>query len=199
MRIGVNIPNDLNRRLEPIKHTINISQVCREAIQAYVEDYERARARLESDDINETVDRLFGEEEHMTVDWKQLGWTDAKTWVEAVDKENFEHLFHRVDILKKQGRPTWGVPPPGAPGVKTFFERALEYSKLFELQYKRLFDLNQEGNPRAYAEQEYGRAWLAYVSAVREKIRQRRADQAAAMLKSAAVRAEPEVPEQLIQ
>ena len=89
MRIGVNIPNDLYRRMEPIKHTINISQVCREAIETYVEDYERARDRLESDDINETVDRLFSEEEQMTIDWKELGWTDAKTWVEGGGQREF--------------------------------------------------------------------------------------------------------------
>ena len=194
MRIGVNIPNDLYRRMEPIKHTINISQVCREAIETYVEDYERARDRLESDDINETVDRLFSEEEQMTIDWKELGWTDAKTWVEAVDKENFEHLFHRVDILKKQGRPTWIVPPPGAPEAKRFDQRAWEHSEYFE----HLFDLNQEGDPQGDAEEEYGRAWLAYVCAVREEIQNLREERFRAELKSPVVRAEPEVPEQLM-
>ena len=198
VRIGVNIPNDLYRRMEPIKHTINISQVCREAIETYVEDYERARGRLESDHMDEAVDRLFSEEEQLTVDWEDLGWTDARSWVEAVDRETFEYLFHRVDILKKQGRPTWIVPPPDVPGVKTFYERASEYRKFLDQQNERLFDLKQEGNPQADAEQKYGRAWLTYVSAVREKIRQLREDQASAMQKSPKVRSEPGVPEQLM-
>ncbi|MCY4530350.1 MAG: hypothetical protein OXD46_15125 [Chloroflexi bacterium] len=194
MRIGVNIPNDLYRRMEPIKHTINVSQLCREALEAHVEDYERARARLESDDISETTNRLFREEEHMTVDWKELGWTDAKEWVEAVDKVNFEHLFHRVDILKKQGRPTWIVPPPGAPEAKRFDQRAWEHSEYFE----HLFDLNQEGDPREDAEEEYGRAWLAYVCAVRRKIQQLSEERLMSKLESPTVQAEPEVPEQLM-
>ena len=60
MRIGVNIPDDLYQRMKHIKHTVNVSQVCREAIEAYVEDYERARARLESDGADEMVKRLSG-------------------------------------------------------------------------------------------------------------------------------------------
>ena len=194
VRIGVNIPNDLYRRMEPIKHTINISQVCREAIEAHVEEYEQARARLESDDIDETVDRLCREEERLTVDWEELGWADAKVWVEAVDKESFEHLFHRVDILKKQGRPTWIVPPPGATEAKTFVKRASEHEKYFEY----LIDLNPASDPLRDAEEEYGRAWLAYVCAVREKIMQLREERFRAKLKSPIVRAEPEVPEQLM-
>ena len=180
--------------MEPIKHTMNTSQVCREAIEAHVEEYERAQDRLEADHMDEAVDRLSSEEEQLTVDWEELGWADAKTWVEAVDKENFEHLFHRVDILKKQGRPTWIVPPPGAGEAKTFVQRAWEHRDYFE----HLFDLNQEGDPRGDAEEEYGRAWLAYVCAVREKIRQLSEERFRAKLKSPIVRAEPEVPEQLM-
>ena len=198
MRIGVNIPNELYRRMEPIKNTVNISQVCRQTLESYVDDYERAHAQLVSDHLDEALDRLCSDDEQMTVDWEELGWTDAKAWVEAVDRETFEYLFHRVDILKKQGRPTWIVPPPDVPGVKTFYERASEYRKFLDQQNERLFDLKQEGNPQADAEQKYGRAWLAYVCAVREKIRQRREERFRAKLKSPIVRAEPELPEQLM-
>lgn len=194
MRIGVNIPNELYRRMEPIKHTINISQVCREAIETYVEGYERARDRLESDHLDEAIDRLSDEDEQLEVDWKELGWSDARIWVELVDIEIFEHLFHRVDILKKQGRPTWIVPPPGAPEAKRFDQRAWERREYFE----RLFELDQEGDPRQEAEEEYGRAWLAYVCAVREKIQRLREERYEAERKSSSVRAEPEVPEQLM-
>ena len=198
MRIGVNIPNDLYRRMEPIKHTINVSQVCREALEARVEDYERARDRLESDHMDETVDRLSGEEEELSVDWKELAWTDASTWVEAADIETFEYLFHRVDILKKQGRPTWIVPPPAVPGDTTFEDRFLEHEKYFEHQYKRLFELGQVGDPRRDAEEEYGRAWLAYVCAVRVKIQQLRQERLNTKLNTPIMRPEPEVPEQLM-
>ena len=58
MRIGVNIPEDLYQRLKPLKETVNISQVCREAIEAYVNDYERALSRNEADGMDDVVDRL---------------------------------------------------------------------------------------------------------------------------------------------
>ena len=184
--------------MEPIKHTINISQVCREAIETYVEDFERARDRLEADHLDQAVDRLSDEEEQLEVDWEELAWIDAKEWVEMVDIENWDHLFHRVDILKKQGRPTWMVPPPAVPGDTTFEDRFLEHERYFERQYKRLFDLNEEGDPRQDAEEKYGRAWLAYVCAVRAKIQQLREERFRAKFKSPIVRAEPEVPEHLM-
>ena len=195
MRIGVNIPNDLYRRMEPIKHTFNVSQVCREALEAHVEDYERARDRLEADDIDETVNRLFSEEEHMTVDWKELGWTDAKVWVEGASKEYFDHIFHKVDVLKRQGRPVWIAAeyPLHVEGAKVFSQRVGEHNKYFE----RLIDLHPEGNPHADAQEEYHRAWLAFVCAVREKIRQLSEEQYKAKCEAANLRSEPEVPEQL--
>ena len=47
-RIGVNIPNELIKRLEPLKPEMNVSQICREAITRHLEAYERARSGLGS-------------------------------------------------------------------------------------------------------------------------------------------------------
>ena len=120
---------------------------------------------------------FLSEEEQSEVDWEELGWSDARAWVRAADLPTFEHLFHRLDVLKRQGRASWEVPPPNAGGVETFAERSWEYRDLFVRQHERLFELNLEGDPRADAERKYMRAWVAYVTAVREKIRQRREDQ----------------------
>ena len=198
MRIGVNIPEDLYQRLKPLKETVNISQVCREAIEAYVNDYERALARTETDGMDDVVDRLFGEEEQLDVNWEELGWNDAEAWVRAVALETFEHLFHRLDVLKRQGRPSWEVPPPGAGGVKTFVERSWEYRDVFERQHERQFELNLQGDPLAGAERKYMRAWVAYVTAVREKIRQRREERVNQLLRERREAPEPQVPEHLV-
>ena len=112
MRIGVNIPPDLYQRMKHIRQTVNVSQVCREAIEAYVDDYERAHARLEADGVDEVAERLCGGEDDLSVDWEELGWMDARDWVNRVDRDSFEHLFHRIDVLTRQGRPIWIVPPP---------------------------------------------------------------------------------------
>ncbi len=181
--------------MEPIKHTFNISQVCREAIETYVEDYERARDRLESDHLDEAIDRLSDEDEQLEVDWKELGWSDARTWVDGVSKEYFDHIFHRVDVLKRQGRPTWIAVeyPPPVQGANDFHRRVGEHDKYFE----HIITLNPEADPHKDAQEEYCRAWLTYVYAVDEKIRQLRKERYEARRKSSSVRAEPEVPEQL--
>ena len=115
MRIGVNIPDDLYQRMKHIKHTVNVSQVCREAIEAYVEDYERARARLESDGADEVVKRLSGEEEHRTVDWEELGWKDARDWVERVDPRQFRAPFSQDRRIGEAGTPDLDCPSPLGP------------------------------------------------------------------------------------
>lgn len=198
MRIGVNIPGDLYQRLKPLKEAVNISQVCREAIEAYVDDYERALTRTEVDGVDEVVDGFLRDEAQSEADWEELGWVDAASWVGAVDLATFEHLFHRLDVLKRQGRPSWEVPPPGAGGVQTFVERSWEYRDLFERQHERQFELNLEGDPRSDAERKYMRAWVAYVTAVREKIRQRREEKAGQLLKERREASEPEAPEHLV-
>ena len=45
MRIGINIPNELHRRLEPLKQYINISQICRDAIEDRIKCYEKGFGR----------------------------------------------------------------------------------------------------------------------------------------------------------
>ena len=61
--------------MKHIRQTVNVSQVCREAIEAYVDDYERAHARLEADGVDEVAERLCGGEDDLSGDWKSLaGW-----------------------------------------------------------------------------------------------------------------------------
>lgn len=197
MRIGVNIPDDLHRRLKRLKGTVNVSQVCREAVQAYLEDHERAAARLESDGADAVVERLYPGDSHLLVDWEELGWNDARDWVQEVDREGFDHLFHRVDVLRRQGRPTWIVPPPTAPNASYFEQRWSAYSEEFARQLEAAWEADNEFDPRPDAERAYRRAWLAYVSAVREKIIRLREERVRNMTDSRTVRPEPEVPEHL--
>ena len=61
MRIGINIPKELHQRLQPLKGTMNISQICREALEAHVEKYEEYTGWLDSDDARELVSRNLRE------------------------------------------------------------------------------------------------------------------------------------------
>ena len=44
MRLGINIPYDLHQRLMPLKQYVNVSQICRQAIEDRVRCYEKALA-----------------------------------------------------------------------------------------------------------------------------------------------------------
>ncbi len=46
-RISISIPDKLMARLEPIKDDINVSKLCREALEQRVGAYERAAQRNE--------------------------------------------------------------------------------------------------------------------------------------------------------
>ena len=72
MRVGINIPNALYERLRPLRQTVNLSQVCREAIESYVEDYERAAVRVEADAPEQVVSRISDEETSLAaVAWEE--------------------------------------------------------------------------------------------------------------------------------
>ena len=197
MRIGINISDDLHGRLKRISRTVNVSQICREAIDTYVADHERARARVQADGLEGVGEGLCPDDGHLLVDWEELGWKDARQWVTAVEPDNFDHLFHRVDVLRRQGRPTWIVPPPIAPGATYFENRWCDYSRKFERQLDSVWDVDHHFDRRSDAERAYCRAWLAYVSAVREKVIGLRKERASRMIESRTARPEPEVPGQL--
>ena len=87
MRIGINIPKGLHQRLQPLKETMNISQICREAIEARLEKYEQSVGWIESDIAKELAAEICEAElKHkamVEVDWEMIGYQDGKDWVEA--------------------------------------------------------------------------------------------------------------------
>ena len=122
MRIGLNIPDDLLTRLEPLKPSINVSQVCREAIEAYVDSYERASMMIENDGTLQEAERIWRQEESRTIDWEELGYVDGKAWVERAELEDLENLFHNLGVAKRKNRepfiPFWRY-IPGTKGLWT--------------------------------------------------------------------------------
>ena len=109
MRIGVNIPNGLHRRLEPLKQYINVSQICRDAIEERIRCYEKALASRSGQDIARSIERAREEERKtraiVEVDWGMLGCADAKSWL------GFTHFKRRKrGNLQVGGIERWGVP-----------------------------------------------------------------------------------------
>ena len=173
MRIGINIPNELHRRLEPLKQHINISQICREAIEERIGCYEKALASRGDQDVAQAIQRTWEEERRMRdvikVDWGMLGCEDAKSWVTVAQLKDWNYLRHRQDVIRRQGRPPWEVPPPYVERAKTFNGHQSELYNRIDQQDDQFFDwLYDEygGIDSEAAKREYMCAWLAYTEAV---------------------------------
>ncbi len=162
MRIGINVPDDLLKRMEPLKTVTNVSQICRDAIKTHVEAYERAMTRAKEDGMNTIVERLGNMLVPQEVDWELLGIEDAKIWVRLAKLEDFEYLSHRLEVLERQGGSPYEVPIPRVQGDKIFEERSYEHNEWFDRQ----IEADEESNPYVEAKLIYQRGKLSYILAV---------------------------------
>ena len=81
-RISISLPDSLIAKLEPIKEGINISRLCREALEQRVAAYERAADRNGQEfDLDSLVRRLRGERDLFGGKFEQLGKNNAATWL----------------------------------------------------------------------------------------------------------------------
>ncbi len=207
MRIGVNIPNELMRRLKPLKPGLNVSQVCRDALEAEVRNYENMRARLDDDDIQEAVSRITRREQEfravLDVNWEKLGYEDAADWVKVAEWHDWERLHHGREIRRKDDRQTWEWQPHSGK-VKDFDDRYREFFGRINQQSDDFLDWYEElgGFDLRSAEQEYGNAWHAYTEAVWELICQKKEEYREARRKERLAEREnrpaPEVPPHLL-
>jgi len=168
MRIGINVPNDLLKRMEPLKEVINISQVCRDAIQAQVDTYERARERAKQDGMEEVAATLHQELHRYDLDWEALGHEDAKIWCKKASLKDFEHFAHNLKVGRSKGRTPGIWMAPILPGTKSYGERAGEHKEWFIRQS----ELDLEYNYYQKAQNDYERGWTSYVISVWEIAKQ---------------------------
>ena len=186
MRIGINVPNELLQRLEPLKPELNISQVCREALEAKASSYERMRERLGDPAVQQAMRRVWEREQEfraiITVDWEQLGYEDAVAWVQAATLQDWQDLHKRQEFLRRQGRPESAPIPPRLPDVKNFDDRLGEYPGWDTNQSEEFIDWLHYENISldvAAADREYRAAWMAYANAAWERFRQMEKEYAA--------------------
>ena len=180
MRLGISIPDELHRRLDPLKQYINVSQICREAIEERIRCYEKALASGSDKDIALAMEEAWKEElkmrEIVDVDWGRLGSEDVRPWVTAAGLRDWNYLHHRQGIIDKQGRSRWEVPPPAVEGAKTFEDRWFELQGRILEQDEHFHDwLNERGGLDGEAAQrEYMSVWLAYTDSAWNLIREKR-------------------------
>ena len=92
-RISISIPDKLMKRLEPIKDNINISRLCREALEQRISAFERA-ARREGDvlDLDSLVLRLREEKDASGVQFEEVGRQNAVAWLNTVSYVEFKSV-----------------------------------------------------------------------------------------------------------
>ncbi len=209
MRIGINIPNELHKRLEPLKPELNISQVCREALAAKASSHERMRANLDNPSVQQAMARVWEQEKEfravIEMDWEQLGYEDAAAWVQAATWDDWQDLLKRQKHLRRQGRPDDAPTPPRIPDVKSFDDRLDEYpgwgrnqsDEFVEWLYYENISLDV-----AVVEREYKVAWMAYATAAWKlflNMEREYADERSKQRQEARRnRIPPQVPEQLL-
>ena len=214
MRIGINIPNELMKQLEPLKPEMNISQICREAITRHAEKHECAIANLDDEATKARLEKVINEERRrrslLDVDWESFGYQDAVDWVKRAEWNDWKHWRSIQSHLERQERPAWDIRPSlnnaDPEEVKDFDDRWHEFRQLIDSEDDEFFDWMYDNNvntDRRPAECEYGRAWLAYVRAAWERIRQAHDEHFAAVradrLRQCYARPEPEVPEHILE
>ena len=162
MRIGINIPDELLKKMEPLKNVTNVSQICRNSIKTYVEAFERAKARIEKDGITRVAERLSNELVPPVVDWELLGIEDARMWVQLAKVDDFQCILERLEVLEKQGRSPDEVTIPRLQGVKVFEQRSYEHEEWFDKQT----ESDPQINPYIEAKLIYQRGKVSYILAV---------------------------------
>lgn len=212
MRIGLNIPDDLVRRLDPLKPQLNLSEVCREAIAKHVERYEAEIGNLDDAGTEKGLSQVAEEEiEHwmqIDFDWEALGYEDAVSWVASATWKDWDAWRTAQEFLERQDRPAWDIQPRliEAPDktTKTFNDRFWEYHAMIQRQSDELLEwLDQRGIRTDWeaAERDYGRAWVAYLRTVWQMICARRDEHLECLrqqrLEARKNRPQPSIPEHL--
>ena len=207
MRIGINVPNELMKRLEPLKPELNISQVCRDALIAKAEKHERMITRLDDDGTRAAVNRVWEHEKEFLAaiefDWEMLGYEDAASWVRAASWDDWDYVLEDLDDLKERNWPHWKVMAPRIEGIKSFHDRDMELSRRMRQvseqhrDFDRWLNRYRGGIDRQAIQQEYMTAWINHVKAVWELVRQRELEHLDRQLAERPAPPEPEVPEHL--
>jgi hypothetical protein len=204
MRIGVNIPDELLNRIEPLRPFTNVSKICKDAIMKYVETYERAKKQAIENGAQETAERLFQQQKSLIVDWEVLGLEDASSWAQLASIDKWEAMFNILDVFERQGRSPFEsqVPIPRVEGVKEYHERSHELdgdNGWFDQQIQ----MNENVNPYVSSQLDYQKGFISYIMVIRQMIREKAAadlKQRIAELENrkSELRSKIEIPERLV-
>ena len=206
MRIGVNVPNEILKQIKEVRPKVNVSQVCREALQERVEIAQRAVAQTVEDNVSERVAQLDESTTKPVIepDWERLALEDAREWVRKVTPEAWNTFVNQSDFFRREGRDesvmisSWA----SSANVKGPDIRLWENRDWFIEQYDLQFLTGTESNLQEQARKKYGRTWLVYVYEARRLLEKHRKDEYDRIMAERVIALEsspaPELPTQLI-
>ena len=181
MRIGINVPNGLLQQVKEIRPEVNVSQVCREALEHRVHVATIAAARAQDDGVEVQVERLDSlvSRPPDEPDWLAYAIEDAAGWVKVVTPEAWEQFIYQADFLRRQGRDETEMVEFWSRGgdMKGFYGRLREHDEWFEYQFELQFESGVTSDTHARVKEEYARAWLGYVNEVRRLLEKRRSEE----------------------
>ena len=103
-RISISIPDELAERLEPVKDHLNISQVCREALERRIITFEEAADSPEDETGMESLSSRFREEHRLDEEkMAGLGRRNAASWLRAASYKELQHVIDAGESSRKRG------------------------------------------------------------------------------------------------
>ena len=150
--------------MKPFKASINVSQVCREALENQVTAFERARIKVADRGVHELVQRFRREHIDREVDWEALGHEDARLWLELASLQHLETLFYRIrfKVTGSLAGPIETEIVPHIEGTPSFARRWKENDEWFAAK----FEQDEQTNHYEAAKSAYDLGWFSYVRAV---------------------------------
>ncbi len=196
MRIGINVPNDLLKRVKTLQPDVNISQVCREAIEQLAERHERTIKQVEIDnaEIEKHIYRLAAIDDPTLIelDWEKYALDDARQWIGKVGPGHSQHILDRYDAYIE------------TIGGDNFVALYGHFNERFmgDPWIQRQWSVARNSNVLKESRQAYQDVWLGYVIEVRRKclalIQAKQEQVMAERLRAIQSRPEPEVPPHLL-
>ena len=164
MRIGIHVPNDLIQRVKQANAEVNLSQLCRVALEDYAAKSERARNYCFSslEEMHTAANILIESDERPIVapDWLRYGLEDARDWIRTVKAKEWERFFELYDFFfKRDGEEanSFADHADRPDGVKGFHDRWNDHHDLFDVLMDRGIDV-----PRLEYQKTYYDAWISY-------------------------------------
>ena len=172
MRMGINVPDKLLKRVKSLQPEVNISQVCREALTNHATIQELAAERVARNGavLERTAD--LADALPVEPDWVGYALTDAEKWLLKVDPDDWDDFWQLYDQEEQE--------VGGSTTAVNIFAHRYGNKKDFSDRW----DENRAnwGGHRAHrrhfaelyavAEKSYKGAWLAYMKEARRKQRE---------------------------